>query len=86
MFALPNPDHPDWFYSVVSTTKCVLFSDKRSSAELKHSLTVIVDDRLTADILETRGWFGLTSESKHNFTADITATELVVNKSYTYTS
>ncbi|PIL27508.1 transporter [Ganoderma sinense ZZ0214-1] len=62
VFALPNPDHADWFYSVVSTIK------------------------LTADILETRGWFGLTSESKHNFTADITAMELVVNKSYAYTS
>ena len=23
VFALPNPDHPDWFYSVVSTIKCV---------------------------------------------------------------
>ena len=45
-----------------------------------------MDDRLTADILDTRGWFGLTSESKHNFTADITAMELVVNKSYAYTS
>ncbi|PIL27370.1 transporter [Ganoderma sinense ZZ0214-1] len=62
VFALPNPDHADWFYSVVSTIK------------------------LTADILETQGWFGLTSESKHNFTADITAMELVVNKSYAYTS
>ncbi|KAM5534739.1 hypothetical protein V8D89_011603 [Ganoderma adspersum] len=62
VFALPNPDHADWFYSVVSTIK------------------------LTADILETQGWFGLTSESRHNFTADITAMELVVNKSYAYTS
>ena len=23
VFALPNPDHADWFYSVVSTIKCV---------------------------------------------------------------
>ena len=47
---------------------------------------MIVHDRLTADILETQSWFGLTSESRHNFSADITAMELVVNKSYAYTS
>ncbi|KAI1798364.1 delta-endotoxin CytB [Ganoderma leucocontextum] len=57
VFALPNPDYADWFYSTI---------------------------KLTADILEARGWFGLTGESRHNFTA--TAMELVVNKSYAYTS
>ncbi len=41
-----------------------------------------VADRLTADIYDHKGWFGLGNETRHKFSADITGMELLVNKSY----
>ena len=39
-------------------------------------------DRLTADIYEHTGLFGIGNESRHNYSADITGMELLVYKDY----
>ncbi|KAI1792745.1 delta-endotoxin CytB [Ganoderma leucocontextum] len=44
--------------------------------------TVVSTIKLTADIYDHKGWFGIGNETRHNFSADITGMELVVNRSY----
>lgn len=58
LFAFPNADLPDWFYSLVTTIK------------------------LTADIREQSSWWGLVSSSSKNFSAEITAMELIVQQGF----
>jgi hypothetical protein len=58
LFAFPNPDLPNDFYSLVTTIK------------------------LEADIKEESSWWGLVSSSSRNFSAEITAMQLVVTKGF----
>ena len=58
LFSVPNPDLPNWFYSLVTTIK------------------------LEADIQEEESWWGLVSSSSHNFSADISAMELIVQEGF----
>ncbi|PIL28911.1 transporter [Ganoderma sinense ZZ0214-1] len=44
--------------------------------------SVVTTIKLTADIYEHKGLFGIGNESRHNFSADITGMELSVNKDY----
>ena len=58
LFSVPNPDLPDWFYTLVTTIK------------------------LEADIQNESSWWGLVSSSSQNFSADISAMELIVQKGF----
>ena len=82
VFAHPNPSNPDWFFSVVTTIKCVVSPEARFPLFVFRPELTWALDRLTADIYDHKGLFGIGNESRHNFSADITGMELLVNKDY----